>query len=656
MSTLSIERSYASDILLDEIVITATKRDQTIEEINSSIQVYDSEELEKSRIDSVKDLDRLDSSLQIRSRGNKAYSNISIRGLSSSDFYNPSVSIYVDGSPQDQAVFSQELLNLDHVEILKGPQGTLYGRNAQGGVINIITRKPDDEFRLESKLSIDGKEQYGQALVSGPLFEDKLFGEFSIKKSHESGELTATDISDNKVDDNQTKYFRGKLRYAEKDNPFEAELSLTHEDYKSHEEFYVNASDEKNREVTIVAQGGTKPELERKTTSASLDLSYNWDKIELQSITSFQDRGLERNIFGSELPETQTSYSEEIRIAFEPSDNLNGVAGIYAQRTNFERKPVSASGTNIGKHQIDSYAVFGEGTYSLTDKLDLTAGARFSYDLAEVNFEQTSPTNFNFNSEKSFTNISPKLAIGYDLLNNVRVYGLYSQGYKPGGFNKAVSSINDSIAYNSEISDNFEVGAKTSFFNNNLELNTAAYFIKTDDKQIYVGTQPFRVLKNVGTAESKGIELSARAYLGDNLTLLGSAHIGKSTFEDYNDPTATSDYSGNRVPYAPDQTYNLSADYLLPISSIPGELSIQAGGRYIGKTYFDEANTITQSGYMLFDASATWDVTENVSLKVFGENLTDKNYRVSAFDFGPGGTKSQLGEGRFLGLSLTSRF
>lgn len=125
----------------DKMVISASKRDQLLNQIDAAVSIKTGEELERAGVRQVADLEKVFPGLIIRTRGNRAYANISMRGVTSPDFYNPAVQIYIDGVPQDVAVMTQQLQNIQHVELLRGPQGTLYGRNAHGGVINIITNK-----------------------------------------------------------------------------------------------------------------------------------------------------------------------------------------------------------------------------------------------------------------------------------------------------------------------------------------------------------------------------------------------------------------------------------------------------------------------------------------------------------------------------------
>ncbi|PHM65846.1 TonB-dependent receptor domain-containing protein [Xenorhabdus kozodoii] len=202
-----------------------------------------------------------------------------------------------------------------------------------------------------------------------------------------------------------------------------------------------------------------------------------------------------------------------------------------------------------------------------------------------------------------------------------------TKGYKPGGFNNIVASHNDKKPYSAEISDNYEFGWHTSFFDNAMTLNGAVYYIRSKDKQIYVGPVGMQSIRNAGKAESKGIELSSQIKPMQGLRLSLGGNIGKSNFTNATDTS----YKGKRLPYAPDVMLNASFDYLIDQTWLPGHLYLNAGTRYYSKSYFNEANTLEQGGYTLYDASLSLEMAHGINVKLYGENLGNKQYRVFSF-------------------------
>jgi pesticin/yersiniabactin receptor len=231
---------------------------------------------------------------------------------------------------------------------------------------------------------------------------------------------------------------------------------------------------------------------------------------------------------------------------------------------------------------------------------------------------------------------------------------VFSRGFKPGGFNHAlpfaVLSTDDSIPYDSETSSNFELGWRGKLLDGMLDANLSGYYILTEDKQIYVGPVGAQVLRNAGDARSYGMEASLRVVPTESWTIDLGATLGRSTFDDAHDPVTGASLDGKRVPYAPDQVYQAAVSYLLPIEPLKGDMLFRVAGSYVSRTYFDEANTLSQGGYALLDASIDLDLDHGISLSLFANNLTDEQYRTYSFESG-GDVFSNYSDGRVFGLS-----
>lgn len=653
----------AEPIRLDAIAVTANKRPQRLAEVDGAVSVRTAEDLEQARVTKVEDLERVFPGLTIRSRGNSAYANITVRGVSSPDFYNPAVQVYVDGAPQDQAYFTQELVGVERVELLRGPQGALYGRGAHGGVLNIVTRKPDDQPGVAVSGTLSNQARIAQVLASAPLAPGKLFGDVALQVRNRLGSLDdVSGLMGSNVDDGAAWVGRARLRYAPVGGPLDVMVTAQRERLRSHEEFYVREANVHDRKVNIATDGGL-PVLDRVVNSFGLNGSYDFGGAVLSSVTSLQKRTLTRLIFGSDTPEDQRALSQEIRLSWggEGTDlsRLSGVLGGYFQDADFTRRAPGYPGymgASVNDVDARSYALFGETRYKITPTVDVAAGLRWSFEEASIDYRRAAPAGYAFSSDASFSNLSPKLSLGWQATPDHRFYALVSRGFKPGGFNHTVSSPADGVAYQSETSTNIELGWRGALAPGVLEGGFAVYWIKSSDKQIYVGPVGLQVLRNVGDAESKGIELDLQATPFAGLTVDVGAALGRSEFTDARDPLTGVSYDGKRVPYAPDVGVRLSARYIIPQTALPGALSVSGGGRYYSATWFDEANTLKQPAYVLLDASVNLDLDNGLSLSVFGDNLTDKVYRTSSYLFGAGDVRSTVGEGRVVGLTGRYRF
>lgn len=665
MSSLDAAPAWARDaeddgaIRLAPVTVTANKREQSLDRVDGAVAVRTAEDLEAAGVTTVQDLEKVFPGLEIRSRGSRAYANVTIRGITSPDFYNPAVQIYVDGVPQDSTYFTQELVNVERIELLRGPQGTLYGRNAHGGVINIITRQPDG-LRVDGGGMIGTRGQDAHGTVAAPLVADTLFGEVAVGWSRENGRFDGLRTGEDDLDDSISQVGRLRLRYAPVDSPLNAVLSVQRETLRSNEETAVPDIYASTYDENIFG----KPRTERTVDTFALTMDYDLGPGALTSVTAYQDRTLDRFAYNILQPEDQSAFSQELRYAFAPQGPFSGVVGAFFQHTEFQRRtsPYAIGGTvymGPSRNDItsDSYAAFGEVTYALSDSLDLTGGLRYSHETTDIDFTRAAGAHpaypaMRFQGDADFNDISPKVAIGWQASEDHRFYAQVSQGYKPGGFNHAVTVAQDSTAYDAETSTNAEIGWRGALFGNAVIGSAAAYWIAADNKQIYVTTEPLfglQSLRNMGESRSLGLEWDLTAFPTESLAIMVGGMIGRSTFVNSRDPVTGADYDGNRLPMAPTHSLTAAVDYTVPQSLLPGDLSVRGGARYYGRTYFDPANTLVQGGFALFDASVALLLDAGPEFRLFVDNLADKTYRTYSFDNG-GTTYSTVGEGRVVGL------
>ncbi len=645
-------------VRMDEITVTANKRPQRLGEVDGSVAVRTAEDLERARVTKVEDLGKVFPGLIINERGNRAYANVTVRGVTSPDFYNPAVQVYVDGVPQDSAYFTQELLNVDRVELLRGPQGTLYGRNAHGGVINIITRKPGDKLEGNVGGKLADKVYGGDATVATPIVPGKLFGDVSVRWEKTLGQVDDIATGQQDIDDTIARLGRARLRYAPTGGPLDVMATAQREEVMSHEELYIREVFLRDRNFNSATQGG-KPLLDRRVNTFALAAEYDVGIGKISSVTSSQNRKLTRVLQGRNTPEDQDGLAQELRFAFDNGGPLTAVAGTFLQDTDFTRRDPGFTGFfGPSQNNVDSrsYALFGEATYKITSTVDATAGLRWSREDAEIDFARTGTSAFSFQSDDSFSDVSPKGAVGWQFAPRHRLYAVVQRGFKPGGFNHTVSVPADAIAFQSETSTNYEIGWRGVAFGGAVEFGTAVYLIKAKDKQIYVGPLGQQVLRNVGDADSRGVEFDMSARPFDSLVLTLGGTYGRSTFEDAVDPQIGANYDGNTLPYAPDVTLQGSARYIVPQTALAGELSVRTAATYFSKTYFNETNTLDQGGYTILDVSLDVVFDSGLSLSLFADNLTDKLYRTSSFLFAGGDQRSTIGTGRVIGLAARMTF
>lgn len=650
--------------LLEPIAITASKREQDISKIDASVSVVTASELDQRGVRTVDDLQKVFPGLSMGNRGNRVYSNVTVRGMSSPDYFNPAVQVYVDGIPQLPSTFSQPLVDVERVELLRGPQGTLYGANAYGGVINIVTKKRDaNHFYVQTNLSLDepSVEIGGTAVV----LPETLFFDYAGTFQHFSGDINDATTGEDDINTSNNGLGRLALRYAPTGGDFDAAISYSREKLMSHEELYSLQPDVDDR---IYRSGvyGEVPLLKRDVTSLSGQWNYRFDDFTLSGITGYQKSEVRRDFSagaGSRYlwPQEDETISQEIRLSYE-GDQLSGLAGLWYSHNEFMGWKSAIApyyGASTNDIVADSIAAFGELTWHATDRFDLTGGLRATYDRSEIDaFREDSfgmGMGLDFERKADFSSLQPKIALGYDLTPEARLFGVVSRGYKPGGFNHSISSSVDAASYNPESAWNFEAGLKSTLLDGDLDLSASVYHIRSSDKQIYVGMIGQQFIRNAGEASSTGIELESTWRATERLTFSGNAAFGRSQFTDFTDPFTGVSYDNNRVPYAPDFTAHINVAYILADDLFDGTLTANVAANTASEVYFDEANKAGQKGFTTFDASLDFANADGFSAKLYVQNIADKSYKTSGYV--NGSTEyGTLGKGRTVGLTLRKEF
>ncbi|PKG39102.1 TonB-dependent receptor [Psychromonas sp. Urea-02u-13] len=639
MSTLC-SNAFAQENEQEVMIIEATKQGTSIGQVDNSIIVKTGEELERAGIHEVKDLEKVFPGLVIQTRGNRTYANTTIRGISSSDFYSPTVSIYVDGILQDAAYLTQQLQNVEHIELLRGPQGTLYGGNAQGGIINIVTNKATRQPKASANVLYSNLSRQLDGSASVAL-NDTIYADVVVRALQDEGNITHLPSNTEKA--NETKEISGmaRLHYLSDDSPINATLSFSAGDLNSHEEWYLTQSEFDKKETNQDI-----PELERVVNTISLNVGYDFENSTVTSITAYQDRAVKRTFIGGTWIEDQGTFSQELRVNTRFNDSLTMLLGGY-----FENRQLDVNSGAQNNISTDTYALFGQSIYSLTSAVDLTLGLRASRMSTNSNYAENAAWGINeYDQSKSENVVSPKAAIGWQATQDTRLYTSVASGYRPGGFSAVPRSNGDKDGFDAEKSLNWELGWRTTLLNNTLAISGALYLIETKDVQLYTGTPGSKTLSNHGNATSQGLELELAVYPTDDLTVTLAGTSGKSTFESGN-----AGLEGNRLPYAPDTTATFGLEYYLAQTLVEGDISLVSNARYTSKMYFDEHNSQSQAGYALVDVALIYDFNDHLSFRLFSNNVTDEEYKTYSFSM-RGTSLSNYGTGREVGLNAKMKW
>lgn len=628
--------AYAKDVKkLESTVVTAQKVEEDAQEVPISMTVFGEFDIEDKRIKSIKDIAAYTPSLMFFSDQNGDRFNPTIRGLrTESGSPSSSLGLYIDGVPMvggNDAIF----IDVERIEVLKGPQGTLYGKGAEAGVINIITKKPDNEVRgrVGAEFGSDNKREY-VFNVSGPIVRDKLYIGLSAKHYEKDGLIKNT-YKGGQTDDREYNYGKVYLRFNPEDSLDISLISqiLQRDDGGQSWNSYGAPSRENSSSM-----GKSEPE----TLLNALRVEYSFGNYKLESITTHKKLKIksERDFdFTSEdkwksvWDNDEQNLAQELRLSAQ-YDRFNWLVGVNVEKEEVE------SNLDRSERETRSYGVFSHAEYRLTKKLSLLGGIR--YDKNSTDYTEPGEDDV----DNNFSEISPKIGLEYDINKNSMIYTTVAKGYRPGGvFEKAGEGYPK--AYEEETLLSYEIGSKNSFLDNTLILNAAVYYMSLDNMQVdtYVDEQSFNIYKsNAAEATSKGFEFDLNYKATSNLELFASFGYNHTEYDEYKDEKG--DYSGNTNPMAPEYNYNIGAQYRADKGYYA---RVDVNG--YSDMYLDRENEHKRDAFNLVDAKIGYE-HKNYDIYLYGDNLFDKEYDSD----GVYGNYVIYSDPREVGVQLTYRF
>ena len=688
---------FPVDNQLNEVVVTAQKRDEKAQRIPVSLTALSAGQLDDYRILNTEDLTAVIPNLYAANSGDNR--NVaSVRGITTTS-YDQAVAVYIDGVNQfNLDTYIAQLFDVDRIEVLRGPQGTLYGRNATGGVINIITRQPANSFDGFAGIDIGNHDlqRYNLGLRL-PVIKNKLF--FGAAGQFENFGGFYTNVYNNTPFDKQH-YFLGNyyLKYIAGEK-WVLTLNVKNEANRDNGPFTLIPSQKQAYARPFVVNQNATTTMVDNTLNASFTANYSGNDFNFTSQTSFQEnyRYYIQPIDGDFSPidgvsiinnygnawNTVKAGIQEFR--FSSAGNTispwTWTAGLYG----FTNSSPSKQGTHFGKDAAlvgspianftdvavnnatnTGFAIFGQATYSITDQVDVTAGARYDYEnkklLINGAFQPDGGnaivTRSDTSSSASFKAFTPKLSLAWHPADNNTLYLAYSRGFRAGGISQLGSDPSQPplYAYKPEYSNNYEAGSKNTFLDHHLRLNLAAFYTLVTDAQVPTLILPdaITITRNAGRMKSYGAEMELAAKPVNGLQVdynFGYTHARYTDLILSSNGTAVN-LQGNHQIFTPDITSMLGLQYSYNLgASKKTRLIIHGDWRYIGDQYFDLGNKIEQKGYSLFNARAGV-TTPRWEFFVWMGNIANKKYVDYAYDFGA----VHLGNPQTFGLSVKTNF
>jgi len=672
---------------LEEVVVTAQKRAESMQEVPIAMTAVTGDAIANQNITNISGLQNAIPNVQINTFSNSPDSAVfTIRGVGVNDadpYVGTTVSVVVDGvvvGVNTAALLS--LFDIERVEILRGPQGTLFGANTTGGVINVVTKQPTGDYSGEAQITVGN---YGRldanVAVNFPI-TDNLAGKVSILHTGHDGffknTLNGADLGGRDITSlrGYLQYTSGNYdatligEYVRSRNGSQPGVSFAEPGMVFHIPGYNDTGRIRHRRGL---SAGVPDQNDRDTYSLTLTQNITTGWGDVVSITNYReyDHDLYSDDDATELQllhtRRQTEHyqiSQELRTTFDLTEDLQLLVGGFAFYQDYELKQdgvLDGFMPGLGQPQTQeqrnwSGSLFAQMYWDLTDRLRFQAGLRYTHEdtkgtstTANTMSPDGSPGSFNdpiipgslvvASGDKSWDNVGGKIGLDYQLTDSSMLYGYYARGFKSGGFVGRIIIPEDIGPFDTEYLDTIEVGIKSDLFDNRVRLNLALFYNEYDDMQVTQNiTLPSGAnsasIVNAGEATSQGAELELTALLTDHLTFnMGLAYLD-AKYEDYE--TLVSDglgglvpvnFKGNHLMNAPRWSGNANATYEIPMGPGHAKFFLQMTHSSPKYTAFTGLPQEKIGDITLVNANVSWTPDdERWSIGLYGRNLTDKTY------------------------------
>ncbi len=667
--------AYADDGQIDNIVVTARHGDENAQDVPFGLSVIDGKSLEIRRQFNLEDALRSVPGLDINSSGAPTLSSIRIRGVGSlylASRDDTSVSLSINGVPTSTENISLATLDVERIEVLKGPQSSVFGRNSEAGAINITTRRPTGDFEASVRGEYGQENQHlVEAVINGPLAKN-LNARFAIRYSG----------SDHWIDNVQTGdpittptdlALRGSLLWEQGSTS----VYLTAEYQDTEDQVAIQLLRPFGDDPFFDVDPGRFENNEKTLDRYTATISHDFTGSRLTSITAYTtydlfnevsfDRRLNQALFsfsGETIQEQSADervITQDLRWTSLPDSSIFWVTGFSFRDSDRNSDTVDIGRPTSGQRGLGttSYGIYGEVTYPVTDSLKLTGGVRASRD------KKTYDARYFFGSlvtpdsrELEDTYATGRAAISYAVTPETNIYVLGARGYKTGGFNEFATSTTDSEPFIAARVNTVEAGFKSVFSQARLNLNGAVFYNDVKDDHL-IGFDPISFASNILNAdtESFGAELEGSWNLGQGLILSGAAtYIDAEIKSDVTGVFGGDVSAGNRAPDVPHWSGSVSLSWE---HDLPGFLNLPSPAvnahisyRYQGERAADVQNSFDLNRYSKLDLRAGIS-TENAELYFWGDNLLDDQYDLYGFGFGfPGAETGAPARGRTIGFGV----
>lgn len=661
----------------NEVVIEAFKQNSNLSLKPISASLISDGTIKENNLTNIKEISAFVPNLFIPDYGSKMTSPAYIRGIGAAK-NAPSVGLYVDGVPYfDRSTFDFNINDIERIEVLRGPQGTIYGRNTMGGIMNVFTKSPFKYKGTDISLSAGNYNTY-QAGIShyGSTDNQKIGYSLSGNYLH-SGGYFKNKLTGEKADPIDAISTRARLSWRILPR-LTANLIMAYE--YSDQDGYPYRVYEKETETIKDIDYNSPSFYRRNMSSNGLNIEYVTDNFKLGSQTSFQfydgKQGLDQDFspedkYYVDFYQRQQMYSQEFNIRSLKEDTWYqwqfGVFGFhqnYFQTNDVDYRQTSKHAIQEVRNPTDGIAVYHQSTLkdTLLPGLSFIFGIRYDYEKTKNTLVRTAlekdkdpAVDSPVKDKTSFSQLIPKASVQYAFNRDGLVYFSLAKGYKTGGFNTTADDDKDRT-FEPENSWCYDLGFKSSILNDLLSFDLTLFYIDWRDQQISQ-TKPTGqgfLLRNAGRSASKGVEFSAQVNPVKNLNFQISYGYTNAKYKEYKE-SETTNYDNNYLPMVPQNTLSVGANYKID-TNMPWLDNITLHGQYVGtgKLYWNDKNDISQPYYGIFNGKISF-VKSKFSLDFWAKNIGGKDY-IAYYFTAMGGDFVQKGRSFTCGVNMNLKF
>lgn len=665
------DSSANKNVPLDEIVVTDFKQNKR-NLTSTAVSTINVQQLHNQQIVNLKELTAVMPNFYMPDYGSYANTPVYIRGIGTKS-KGSAVGFYVDGVPHfESSAFNIDLSDIAAVNVFRGPQGTLYGRNTIAGIINVYTHNPLDYQRTRIKV---GYGRYNDFIAQASNYAkiSEKFGISTVASYHHNDGMFTNHFLNEKAD----KLNEGEGRVGFYWRPttnwlLHLNSTLTY----SEQNGYPYAPYDIVKDELLPISYNRNSTYRRLISSTGLNAQYENNHISFNSQTSYQfiksHQGLDQDFTPQDVYFVDNSYhqnmlSQELTLKSNDKGRYQWIIGLFGMllhsnqfaETSYFTRDFSTPTTY--KNPTAGYAIYHQSSYNIWRGMSATVGLRFDYEHAKTTYNQDKTTLStgvtthakDFVSSASFRQFTPKFTLQY-LTNKDNLYYIsITRGYKPGGFN-TIFKTDAERTYDPEYSWNYEVGTRLKFLNGRLTAEADLFYIDWRHMQTtYTVPGVGNVIANAGHTDSKGFELSLAYHPIKSLQLNLNYGYTHARYLEYK-KSAREDFSGNRLPMVPNHTLSLNGTYTIMPAGWFDKIIFNTGLTGLGRIYWADDNIVRQNFYATLNAKVS--LTKGIfTWEVWGKNLTATDYMAYGFKASQG-NYAQRGKPLTFGTAVSVSF